>query len=205
MSPWITKNGHHIFISSSNTDDVPNSNPRKNNPNYSSDDDKKRLRELEEYARWKNEEFKKREKQSKVQKKEALFDQVINLNLGHAKGFLIKATPTLLRLDPTLSSIYTGYQVSKYGYCFLKKVNEDYQTSGSYEESLKTVAKQEVEEKIISKVKLLALDNGSKYAANRIWAYCKDTYSHGNMDPKWDEFGEKALAKTFEEIGGRIL
>jgi len=178
--------------------------PRSNTTSTPFDDEYNR-KEQEEFIRQKSDELDKRESQSTSQKKQARFDRVFNLNLGHAKGFLIKATPVLVQLDPTLSSVYTSYKVGKYGYCFLKQVNEDYKTSGDFEESLKTITKQEVENKITSKIKSLPLEKGSQYAANKIWTLSKETLSNGKMDPKWDKFGESALAKTFEEIGDRLL
>lgn len=204
MSPWITKNGKRIPINlkPSNSDKFSESNLHEN---YDYFDDEEHIRKREEFARLTREQFEKEEEQSRAEKKQARFDKVFHLNLGYAKGFLINATPALIQLDPTLSSVYTSYKVAKYGYCFLKQVNEDYQTSGNYEESLKTVAKQEVEEKITSKIKAFSLEKGSQYAANRVWTFCKETYSDGNMDAKWDRFGERALAKTFEEVGSMLL
>jgi len=177
--------------------------PSKETSSSPFDDDYNRRRQ-EDFKRIRIEEFKNK-KQTKAQKKQATFDRVINLNLGHAKGFLIKATPVLVQLDPTLSSVYTSYKVGKYGYCFLKQVDEDYQKSGNYEESLKNVAKQEIEKKITSKIKSDVLQNGSQYAANMVWSFCKETYFEGKMNPKWDNFGKSALAKTFEDMGRELL
>lgn len=153
------------------------------------------------------EEFKKREKQTKAEKKQERINKFfsLNLELGHAKGFLIKATPVLVQLDPTLSAIYTGWKVGKYGYCFLKQVNEEYKRTGKFEESLKTVTIQEVENKIVSKVKAIPTEYSFQYAANRIWTLCKERYSDGKIDPKWDNFAENALVKSFEEAGGHLL
>ena len=140
-----------------------------------------------------------------AEKKHKPFGKPINLNLGYAKGVLIKTTPILVQLDPTLSSVYTSYKIGKYGYCFLKQVNEDYKTSGNFEESLKTITVKEIEEKITSKIKSIHLEKSSQYAANMIWSLGKQTFSQEAMDPKWDSFAENALAKTFEEIGSKLL
>ena len=177
---------------------------RKNSTGSSIVDEHNRRR-LVEFALMKKEQYKKKEQLSKIQKKQAKFDKVIHLDMGHAKGFLIMATPVLVQLDPTLASVYTSYKVGKYGYCFLKKVNDDYKISGNFDESLKTVAKQEIEKKITSKIKSSPLEKSSQYAANRVWTFCKETYSDGKMDPKWDKFGESALAKSFEEVGGKLF
>jgi len=159
-----------------------------------------------EYNQRRQKEFiKKRKQQSKTQKKQERINRVFHLELGHAKGFLIKATPALVQLDPNLTAIYTSWKVGKYGYYFLKQVKEDYKSSGNFEESLKNVAKQEVEKKIVSKIKSMPLEKSSQYAANRIWTLCKQSYSDGKIDPKWDKFAENALAKSFEEVGGRLL
>lgn len=168
-------------------------------------EDEYNLRRQKEFIRMKNQELGKRKYQSKAEKKQARFDRVFNLDLGHAKGFLIKATPVLVQLDPNLLAVYTSWKVGKYGYCFLKQVNEDYKSSGNFEESLKNVAKQEVEKKIVSKIKSIPLEKSSQYAANRIWTLCKETYSDGKIDPKWDKFAESALAKSIEEVGGQLL
>ena len=174
--------------------------PKKPAKVYFSDDhDRKRQND---FAEKRKDDFKKRQK---AKKKQERINRVFNLNLGHAKGFLITATPVLVQLDPNLSAAYASYKVGKYGYCFLKKVNEDYKISGDFEESLKTVAKEEVEKKITSKIKSLPLQKGSQYAANRVWTFCKETYSDGKIDPRWDKFAESALTKSFEEIGGKLL
>ena len=205
--PWRIIKGNRVWIGPKrvSSSDFPDPRNPRNKKTSSPYDDEYNRRRRAEFMRKRIEEFEKRKHQSKAQKKQAKFDRVINLNMGHAKGFLIKATPVLVQLDPTLSSVYTSYKVGKYGYCFLKQVNEDYKTSGNFEESLKTVAKQEVEKKITSKIKSLPIEKGSQYAANKVWTFCKDTYSDGNMDPKWDKFGESALAKTFEDVGGALL
>jgi len=93
--------------------------------------------------------LRRRKEENRKKRKQEKFNRVINLELGHAKGFLIKATPVLVQLDPTLSAIYTGWKVGKYGYSFLKQVNEEYKRNGNFEESLKTVTTREVENKIV--------------------------------------------------------
>lgn len=144
-------------------------------------------------------------RQNHTEKKHTPFGKPINLNLGYAKGILITTIPLLIKLDPTLSSVYTSYKIGKYGYCFLKKVNEDYKTSGNFEESLKKIAEKEIEEKITSKIKSIPLEKSSQYAANMVWNLGKSTFSNEKIDPKWDSFAENALTKTFEEIGGKLL
>lgn len=206
--PWgRRKDGRRYFKRPSgfSSSDFPDPrNPRKENTSSPFDDEYNRRRQ-NEFTRKRFEEFNKKKQHSRAQKKQDRINRVINLNLGHAKMFLIKATPILVQLDPTVSTIYTGYRVGKIGYCFLKQVNEDYKSSGNFEESLKTVTKQEIEKKIVSKIKSIPLEKSSQYAANRIWTFCKEKYSDGKIDPKLDKFGENALAKTFEEVGGRLL
>lgn len=203
--PWRTINGRKVWIEPKSGS--PSDDPRdpRNETTSSPYDDEYNRKRMMDYARKKSDAFNKRKQQTKAQKKQARLDKVIHLDMGDARWFLIKVTPALVQLDPTLTSVYTGYKVGKYGYCFLKLVNEDYKTSRDFEESLKTVAKQEVEKKITSKFKSLPLENGSQYAANRVWTFCKETYSDGHMDPKWDKFGESALTKSFEEVVGVFL
>jgi len=166
---------------------------------------------IDEYNRKRREVFGRKIKENsnkqkkQTEQKHTSFAKPINLNLGYAKGVLIKTTPLLVQLDPTLSSIYTSYKIGKYGYCFLKQVNEDYKTSGNFEESLKTIAAKEIEEKITSKIKSTPLEKSSQFAANTIWGLGKQTFSKEAIDPRWDSFAENALAKTFEEIGGKLL
>lgn len=189
--------------------DDPGWNPKRPSQNSTSSpfDDEYNHQRREEFARKQKEEFAKKikENEQKRTKPQSKFEKAIQLNLGSAKAFMIKATPVLVQLDPTLSSVYTGYKVGKYGYCFLKQVNDDYQTSGNFEESLEKVARHDIEEKITSKLKSIPLQKGSQYAANMVWTFCKEKYSDGKIDPKWDTFGQNALAKTFEEIGGKLL
>ncbi len=198
--PWRTINGNPVWIgpksgiSSSDVSDPRN--PRKKTSSFEEEYNRERQKEFTKAIK---EKFEKRREQSKAQKKQDKINKVFNLDLGHAKGFLIKATPVLVQLDPNLLAVYTSWKVGKYGYCFLKQVNEDYKTSDSFEESLKTVAKEEFEKKIVSKIKSIPLEKSSQYAANRIWTLCKETYSDGKIDPKWDKFAESALTKTIEE------
>ena len=183
---------------------TPSEPPKRN---YSSFDDEYNRRRQREFFQNRIQEFEEREQQTKEQKKQDRIDKFfsLNLELGHAKGFLIKATPVLVQLDPTLSAIYTGWKVGKYGYCFLKQVNEEYKRTGNLEESLKTVTIQQVENKIVSKIKAIPTKQSFQYAANRICTLCKERYSDGKIDPKWDNFAENALVKSFEEAGGRLL
>lgn len=206
--PWRRrKDGRPYFKrpSSGSSSSEPPLPPNRRKDHVEFADDRYNRRREEELLRERLEKIEKRKKLAKSQKKKERINRVFNLDLGHAKGFLIMATPVLVQLDPTLSAAYTSYKVGKYGYCFLKQVNEDYKTSGNFEESLKTVTKQEIEKKITSKIKSFPLEKPSQYAANRIWTLCKENYSDGKIDPKWDKFAENALTKTFEEVGGKLL
>jgi len=57
----------------------------------------------------------------------------------------------------------------------------------------------------LCKIKSIPTEQSFQYAANRIWTLCKERYSDGKIDPKWDSFAENALVKSFEEVGGRLL
>jgi hypothetical protein len=202
--PWRTIRGKKVWIEPKNKrpDITMPPDPHKATTSSPLIDEINRKRRAD-HARKIKEDHDKRQKQT--EKKHTPFGKPINLNLGYAKGVLIKTTPILVQLDPTLSSIYTSYKIGKYGYCFLKQVNDDYKTSGNFEESLKTITAKEIEEKITSKIKFIPLEKSSQYAANMIWSLGKQIFSQEAMDPKWDSFAENALAKTFEEIGGKLL
>ena len=202
--PWRFINGNRVWIEPKNKrpDITMPSDSHKATSSSPLIDEINRKRRVD-HARKIKEDSNKQKKQT--EKKLTPFRKPINLNLGTAKVILIKTTPLLVQLDPTLSSVYTSYKIGKYGYCFLKQVNEDYKTSGNFEESLMTITTKEIEEKITSKIKSIPLEKTSQYAANTIWSLGKQTFSQGTMDPKWNSFAENALAKTFEEIGGKLI
>lgn len=183
------------------------SDPRKPSKNSTSspyDDEYNRIRQ-EEFLRMKKEQFKKKVKQSKAKKKQARFERVASLNLGNARQFLILTTPVLVQLDPYLMILYSTWKFGRYGYRIYQKVKREYDVNGDYPQALQNVVEQEIEEKVISKVKSIPIKNILQFAANRIWEIHKESNPDISISPEWDNFAVSAMTKTFKEIGDMAL
>ena len=142
---------------------------------------------------------------TKGERKEERFKRVQTLSLGAARGFLIRATPIIVQLDPTLASVYTSYKVSKYGYGIYQKVKQEYDIHGDYNQALQNVVTQEVEEKITSKLKSIPIKSTSEFAAKSIWNYHKEQNPKNNVSPELEKIGINVMTRTFEEIGEKVL
>lgn len=142
---------------------------------------------------------------TKEERKEERFKRVQTLSLGTARCFLIRATPLIVQLDPTLASVYTSYKIGKYGYGIYQKVKKEYDVYGDYNKALENVVHKEVEEKITSKLKSLPIKNASEFASKGIWNYYKEQNPENNISPRLEKIAISAMTKTFEEIGEKAL
>lgn len=142
---------------------------------------------------------------TKEQRKKSRFKRVASLNLGNARQFLILTTPLIVQMDPYLATIYTTWKFGKYGYGIYQKVKKEYDVKGDYNQALQKVVTEEIEEKVISKIKSIPTKNVSQIAANKIWEYHKKHNPENNISPEWDNFAVSAMTKMFEEIGATTL
>jgi len=158
-----------------------------------------------DFALKQKEKFKKRKIQSKAEKKQARFERVASLNLGSARQFLILTTPILVQMEPFLATVYSTWKFGKYGYGIYQKVKKEYDVKGDYNKALQNVLEQEIEEKVISRIKSIPIKNISQFTANSIWEYHKEQNPESTISPEWDKFVVNAMTKTFEEIGDKAL
>jgi len=142
---------------------------------------------------------------TKKERKNARFDRVATLNLGSARQFLILTTPILVQMDPHLATLYSTWKFGKYGYGIYQKVKREYDVNGDYPQALQNVVEQEIEEKVISKIKSIPIKNISQFAANTIWEYHKEQNPESTISPEWGKLAVNAMTKTFEEIGEKAL
>jgi len=142
---------------------------------------------------------------TKEERKEDRFHRVASLNLGDARQFLILSTSVLVQLDPTLATIYTTWKFGKYGYEIYKKVKREYDIKGDYNQALQKVVTQEIEEKVVSKIKSIPINNVSQFAANKIWEYHRGHNPETDISPELEKFAINAMTKTFEEVGAKAL
>ncbi len=142
---------------------------------------------------------------TKKERKEERFHRVQSLRLGSARALLIRSTPIIVQLDPTLASVYASYKVGKYGYGIYQKVKQEYDIHGDYNQALQNVVTQEVEYKITSKLKSIPIKSTSEFTAKSIWNYNKEQNPENNVSPELEKIAISAMTKTFEEIGEKIL
>ena len=126
-------------------------------------------------------------------------------DFNKAKTIIKSTAPIIASLDPTMATVYGLYKFGNYGFDFVYKIHEDYKTTGSYEKSLRNVAENELQQKILTKIKTLSVKNGSEYLGKGLWMNYKGQFPNEKIPEKFDKYAENALIHTFEEIGTKVF
>ena len=204
--PWRKIRGNNVWIGPKNgissSDILDPRNPRKETSSF---DDEYNRRRQEEFTKALKEKFEKRKEQSKAQKEQEQFNKLVHKPLGHAKIFLLSALPILAIAEPTIGTFYTTWKLGKYGYSFFTKVYQEYKITDDFASALLNTARSEINQNIISKVKSIPIKQASQFAAKRVWTYYKEKNPDHKIPAEWDKHVETAMAKTFEEIGTKVL
>lgn len=169
---WVTirRGGKKVRVYIDNRPRAPSSNSIstskslhsqfiRNNPDES---------ELQKFAKQKSLEFEKRERQKQLQKielekiklekaKQAIIEQRCKADEQQKKDQAKKKSLKIIvqtsvavisTTDPHFAGAYLSYRFAKYGYHFIKKLKEEYQITGKWDDALLNVVSTEIRDKV---------------------------------------------------------